>query len=416
MKPVTFLIVGAGDRGFTYAQYAEHFPDRMKIVGVAEPCEYQRQRMAEMHHIPSENTLTNWLEAIDKERFADAVIISTQDALHYEPAVAFARKGYHILLEKPMAPTAEECRNIVREVKKQQVCFAVCHVLRYTAYTQKLKQILSEGVIGDIISLQHLEPVGYWHQAHSFVRGNWGNEQKSTFMLLAKSCHDLDWIRYIIGEKCRRLSSFGSLNYFTKANQPSGAAGRCLDCPEQIESRCAYSARKIYLGFLEQGIKGWPLSVLTPEPDKESITRALREGDYGRCVFDCDNDVVDHQVVNMEFDQGKTATFTMTAFTKAAGRKTRIFGTQGELEGDGNMIKIFDFRTDKLIEIDTRRQEGILQGHGGGDLGIIRNFVDALQSNDASRILTGADESLETHLMVFKAEESRHKRQIMEVE
>ena len=415
MKPKTFLIIGAGDRGFVYAEYAKHFPERMKVIGIAEPREFQRNKMAKEHKIAPEFVFDCFTKAAELPKFADAVIIATQDSMHTEPAIAFAKLGYHILLEKPMAPTENECKQIVEEVKKQNVMFAVCHVLRYTNYTQKLKELLSAGTIGKIISLQHLEPVGYWHQAHSFVRGNWRNTNESTFMLLAKSCHDLDWIRYIAGNPCKRVSSFGKLSHFKTENQPDGAADRCLECPENIETKCPYSAKKIYFGFLKNGVVGWPLSVLHPKPTKESITKALQNGPYGRCAYKCDNDVVDHQVVNMQFTEGQTATFTMTAFTQAAHRKTRIFGSKGELEGDGRFIKIFDFLTDKTTEIDTEMNDGIMQGHGGGDFGIMQNFVDALISDNPEMILSGADESLESHLMVFRAEESRLEKQMKEI-
>jgi predicted dehydrogenase len=286
--------------------------------------------------------------------------------------------------------------------------------MRYTRYTQMLKKALEQGVIGDIVSMQHLEPVGYWHQAHSFVRGNWRNEQESSFMLLAKSCHDLDWVRYIMGEPCRSLSSFGSLRHFKQSEKPAraGSATRCLRC--EYEPDCPYSAKKIYLERLERGETGWPVSVLTPETTRESVTRALENGPYGRCVYECDNDVVDHQVVNMLFESGKTAAFTMTAFNKAAHRKTRIFGTRGEIYGDGEKIEIFDFLTDTTCVIDTEASSAdaggggqVLGGHGGGDYGLMDRFVSAVRAQDASRILSGPNESLESHRMVFAAERAR---------
>jgi predicted dehydrogenase len=284
----------------------------------------------------------------------------------------------------------------------------VCHVMRYTGYTQALKALVDSGAIGEIVSIQHLEPVGYWHQAHSFVRGNWRNTQESSFMLLAKSCHDLDWIRYIIGERCLSVSSFGSLKHFKQSEKPAaaGSAKRCLHCA--YEPECPYSAKKIYLGRLAQGQLGWPVNVLTPEPTIESVTAALAQGPYGRCVYECDNDVVDHQVVNMLFENGKTATFTMTAFNKANHRKTRIFGTRGEIYGDGETLEHFDFLTDQTRIINTETGDSsILGGHGGGDYGLMDRFVRAVAENDPSRILSGAQESLETHRMVFAAERAR---------
>jgi len=415
MAPVTLIIVGAGSRGSTYATYAASHPDRAKVVGVAEPRDHYRDRMAEKHAISPEDVFTDWKDIAERERFADAAVVATQDDMHAGPAIALARKGYHILLEKPMAPTAEDCRRIVAAILENRVIFAVGHVMRYTRYTQALKGVLDSGAIGDIVSLQHLEPVGYWHQAHSFVRGNWRNEGLSSPMLLAKSCHDLDWIRYVMGVPCRRVSSFGSLRHFRKEEQPEGAADRCVDCT--VEGACPYSALKIYgRDRLEKGHTGWPLDVLTPEPTAESVDEALRTGPYGRCVYACDNDVVDHQVVNMEFEDDRTASFTMTAFNKAGHRKTRIFGTRGEVYGNGQTIEVFDFLTDQTEVIDTSKTDAsILGGHGGGDYGLMHSFVTAVAEGDQSRILSGPQETLESHLMVFAAEEARRQGTVVPI-
>src|SRR5512133_1714656 len=317
-KPITAIIAGAGSRGMIYAAFAQQHPDRLQIVGVAEPRQWNREFMAETYRLPMQNVFTDWHDLAARPRFADAVIIAMQDALHAEPAVAFAKQGYAILLEKPLAPNEADCHQIIQAVKENHNLFGVCHVLRYTPYTQALKAVLDSGTIGEIVSMQHLEPVGYWHQAHSFVRGNWRNQAESSSMLLQKSCHDLDWIRYIMGEHCQSVSSFGSLQHFKKSQKPleAGAATRCLHCA--YEPSCPYSARKIYLGRLANGQTGWPLDVLTPEPTLAAVTAALGSGPCGRCVCECDNDVGDHQVVHMQFESGKTATFPMTAFNQAA--------------------------------------------------------------------------------------------------
>jgi predicted dehydrogenase len=347
-----------------------------------------------------------------RPKFADAVIIATQDRQHCAPALAFARRGYDILLEKPMAPTEAECRKIVRAARRARrgdgarAVFAVCHVMRYTRYTRALKALLAEGAIGDIVSIEHLEPVGHWHMAHSFVRGNWRNSRESSFMLLAKSCHDIDWLRHVMGVPCTRVSSFGSLRLFRKSERPRGAGKRCLSC--RIERKCPYSAKQLYLGMIRKGRKWWPVDVLTGDLTVAGVTKALREGPYGRCVWACDNDVVDHQVVNLEFAGGRTASFSMMAFTRQRDRDTRIFGTKGELTGDGRFISIFDFLTGRTRRIDTETSAaGILGGHGGGDLGLMESFVRAVATRDRSAILSGPDETLESHLMVFAAERSR---------
>ena len=415
-KPVTAMIAGAGGRGMTYATFAQEHPDRLKIVGVAEPRPYNRQFMADTYALPSDCVFSDWQELARRPRMADVAIIATQDAMHLGPALAFAGLGYNILLEKPMAPNEADCQTIVKAVKDAKVIFAVCHVMRYTHYTQMLKQVVDSGTIGEVVSMQHLEPVGYWHQAHSFVRGNWRNEKESSFMLLSKSCHDMDWIRYIMGEPCESLSSFGSLKHFKRSEKPAeaGEALRCVDCA--YEPRCAYSAKKIYLGRLAQGDTGWPVNVLTPHPTVETVTTALENGPYGRCVYECDNDVVDNQVVSMQFAGGKTAVFTMTAFNQAANRKTRIFGTRGEVFGDGETIQVFDFLTDQTRTISTvMDDDSEMGGHGGGDYGLMDRFVAAVAAKDPARILSGPDESLETHRMVFAAERARCEHRVVDL-
>lgn len=406
MRPVELVVAGAGGRGTGYSTFASQHPDRLKIVGVAEPRDFYRQRMVETHAIPSGNVFTDWRELAERAKFADAALVATQDAMHAEPAVAFANLGYHILLEKPMAPNEADCRRIVEAAIANHVILCVCHVMRYTRYTQALKKVVDSGRIGDVVSIQHLEPVGYWHQAHSFVRGNWRNEAESSSMLLAKSCHDLDWIRYIMGAKCEAVSSFGTLKHFRKEEKPEGAADRCLECGH--EPKCPYSAKKIYVGRVERGHTGWPVDVLTPDVTVEGVTEALRTGPYGRCVYECDNDVVDNQVVNMLFEGGRTGSFTMTAFNQSGHRKTRLFGTLGEIYGDGSKLHIFDFLTDDTEVVDTEAADAsILGGHGGGDYGVMDRFVNAVANNDPGRILSGPEETLETHRMVFAAEEAR---------
>ncbi|MFX1415300.1 MAG: Gfo/Idh/MocA family protein [Promethearchaeota archaeon] len=410
--PIDLVIIGAGDRGTTYATYAATHPDRARVVGVAEPREFYRDRIAVEHEVPDENVFKDWRDLRGKEKFADAVIVATQDSMHVEPTVLFAKQGYHILLEKPMAPDVNGCREIIKAVLDNKILFSVGHVLRYTNYTRTLKGLVDSGAIGDVVSIQRLEPVGYWHQAHSFVRGNWRREDESSFMLLSKSCHDLDWIRYIVGRPCRAVSSFGSLTHFRSENRPENAGTRCVDCG--FEPECPYSAIKIYNGFLESGNTGWPTRIVTPEPSRKSVLEALRDGPYGRCVYDCDNDVVDHQVVNMEFEGGITAAFTMTAFTEAGRRRTSIFGTRGEIYGNGSKIHVHDFLTDSTRVIDTETESPLdLEEHGGGDYWLMDAFVSAVAQNDPTLILSGPEETLESHLMVFAAEKSRLEKRVV---
>jgi predicted dehydrogenase len=415
--PIKLAVVGAGSRGEIYANYALDHPDQLEIVGVAEPRDFYRNQLVNTHNIPFENITNDWHTWLTVPKFADGIIITTPDALHAEPAIAFAGLGYHLLLEKPMSPSEADCRRIVQAVRMAGVMLAVCHVMRYTQYTKLVKKILEAGQIGEIISVQHLEPVGFWHQAHSFVRGNWHNESRSSSMLLQKSCHDLDWLSYIVGKPCQRVSSFGSLSHFKKEFRPQGAADRCLDC--SVANVCAYDAKRFYLENLAEGNTDWPLNVITTDISQKGILEALRTGDYGRCVYGgCDNDVVDHQVVNLEFEGGVTASFTMTAFTKPRDRETRIFGTKAELFGNGNTIEIYDFLTRETTTINSELESdgSILSGHGGGDEGVMQAFVTALLENNPKYILSGATQTLESHLMVFAAERARKQNQVMSVE
>lgn len=415
-KPISIIIIGAGSRGFAYANIARKLPDLVKVVGVAEPRDFHRGKMVAEHGIAPEMTFHLWQELARQPKLADAVAICVQDALHEECMLAMAKLGYNIMLEKPMAPTAAACRRIYNAAIKNGKIFAVCHVLRYTKYTQCMKKLVDDGAVGDIVSVEHTESVGFWHQAHSYVRGNWNNEKKSSNMLLAKSCHDIDWLSYIIGKKCERVSSFGGLYYFNKAHQPKGAADRCMKC--KLSKKCPYSAKEFYFGALNDPKRHcWPLDIVDPTFSKTALTKALREGPYGRCVFACDNDVVDHQIVNLEYEGGITATFTMNAFNPGGGRKTRIFGTTGYLEtDDSSVIRHYDYLTKKWDTIDTAASGATAAGgHGGGDGGVFQAFCTAVQKNDQKLVISGPEATIESHLTVFAAEKARHTGKVVEM-
>ncbi|CAK6951180.1 putative oxidoreductase YteT isoform X1 [Scomber scombrus] len=409
---VRVIVVGAGSRGEIYSQFASIHPERMKVVAVADPRKFARTKLQQQHNIVDENIFEDWHSIVEREKFADAVLICTPDRLHKEPAVAFAKKGYHVLLEKPMATTAEDCTVIVEACIQSGVMLSVGHVLRYDPVIHKIKELIDAGVIGDVIHIQHLEPVGFYHFAHSFVRGNWRNEEESSFVLLAKSCHDIDLIHHWAGgRRCVKMSSFGSVSHFSKENKPAGAAHRCLDC--SVEAACPYSARKIYLDRVKQGHTGWPVSVICPSsfPDIESVSEALRTGPYGRCVYECDNDVCSNQVVNMEFEGGLTAAFSMVAFTEEiCQRKTTVYGSKGELSYDGHGIQVFDFLTQKSTKHTAHNNAPGhfgMSGHGGADYHLINAFISAVANNDPSLIRSGPEETLLSHLLVFEAERSR---------
>ena len=415
--PVRLALVGTGSRGMTYGRESVRSGQAV-VTALAEPRPDRLAAAAAELAVPADRCATDWRDLAARDDLdLDAVVVATPDRQHTEPALAFLGRGLPLLLEKPMAPTEAEARSIVEAAERAGVIVCVAHVLRYSAYTATVKDLLDAGAIGDVVSIEHLEPVGWWHQAHSFVRGNWRREDGSNPMLMAKCCHDVDWLGYLVGRPATRVSSFGSLTHFTADNRPAGAGERCLDCA--VEPDCPYSAKKIYLDHVhEPAAQRWPLSVLALHVTEESITSALREGPYGRCVYACDNDVVDHQVVNLEYEGGVTASLTMTAFTPMGFRRTRVFGTRGTIEGDGYSVTVLDFltgRTSTTQVVDPTDPEAG-EGHLGADAALTRSFLAAVAEDDPSRVLTSPRVSLHSHATVWAAERARHRGTVEPVE
>ena len=411
-KPVTVMIIGAGGRGRTYARYAEKFPQSMKVVGVADLNPHRRKEMAKKHNIPVENQFGHFNDALSKAKLADAVVIATPDNLHYEPCMKALELGYDVLLEKPVAPTEKECRAILKQAHKYNRIVAVCHVLRYAPYFVALKEVLASGAIGDIVNIQHFEPIRYAHMAHSYVRGNWPLSTKTTPIILAKSCHDLDILRWLIDKPCETIAAEGSLHLFRPENAPKGAPERCTDgCPHEAE--CPYSAidiyerRKQHLGVFD-----------LPRKDPALIREKLKTTNYGRCVFRCENDQCDHYVAIMKFQDGITASFSMDAFTPWGGRRTRIMGTKGFIEGDMTTFTFYDFRTGHKSVWDQKVSEVAEykgSGHGGGDHLLVRDFVRAVSAQDEKLLSSTIDVSIESHVMGFMAEKSRKSNKKMKI-
>ena len=399
-KPVTCIVLGAGGRGNVYATYAAKYPDEMKIVGVAEPIPFRRERFSEKYNIPAEQQWVTWEHALQVPKFADAVIITMPDNLHYPAAMESLPLGYDLLLEKAIAQSWQQCKDILDQTKKYDKIVAICHVLRYTPYFRKMKEVVESGVLGDVVSVQHLEPVEHIHMSHSFVRGNWRNSMESTPMILSKSCHDTDILRWVIGKSCKKVSSFGSLKHFREEDAPPGSTDRCTNgCA--FERKCIFSAIKLY-----KEKKAWLHHLALEDHDDATILKALQEGPYGKCVYRNDNDVVDHQVVNMEFEEDITVAFSMEALSHYGGRRTRIFGTKGDLVGDESQMLMTDFLTGKQETWKPgKAKEG--SGHGGGDHGLVHDFIQAVSQQDPTLLTSTIEASMESHLMAFKAEESR---------
>ncbi|GIP27912.1 oxidoreductase [Paenibacillus sp. J23TS9] len=407
MKQVTVALIGAGLRGGIYTGYAKHFPMDLKVVAVADPDPVRREQIMKDHGIPEENSFTDWNKLLAVPPVADAVLICTQDRMHFEPTMKALEAGYHVMLEKPMSPSLEECIQMKDQADRYGRVLTICHVLRYTVFFQTIRQLLDQGAIGDLMSIQHNENVAYWHQAHSFVRGNWRNSKESNPMILAKSCHDMDILLWLAGDDCISLSSYGHLSHFKAENAPDGAPKRCLDgCP--MAEECPYYAPKIYLTDEPTWMD---MAVTHHYRSYEAKYEALQTGPYGRCVYHCDNDVVDHQVVSMEFANEVTAVFTMTAFTEECNRTLKLMGTKGEIRGhmEKNEIEWISFGTGKREIIRLGNQGGHI-GHGGGDYGLIRDFIRVIRGNGQNEVLTSAAKSVESHMMAFAAERSRLER------
>ncbi|GHV14179.1 oxidoreductase [Spirochaetia bacterium] len=405
MEPVKVLLLGAGNRGmYAYAQYAKANPKMMKIVAVAEPDDTKRHTIQADHQIPDDMAFLGWEEALDdkardKLTGIDAIIITTQDKMHTAPLVKALARNVHVLCEKPVAPTLDECRAIEKAGAGFNKVFQTGYVLRYTTFFSKIKELLNSGAIGTLIGIDHMESVGHIHMSHSFVRGNWRNFAESSPMILAKSCHDMDILYWLAGAPCESLSSYGALNYFTAANAPKGAPHRCLEgCPHMLD--CPYHVSKIYLTSNTE----WPVNVITTDLSLQGRLAAVEKGPYGRCVFHCDNDVVDYQSAALHFANGVNAVFTMTGFTMKTHRNITLFGAKGEISGDmeDSRIVLHDFSSRHTTTIDLAQPIG---GHAGGDTSLITDFVQRIRNN-AGKTSTVKD-VFESHYMALAAEHSR---------
>jgi predicted dehydrogenase len=406
-RAVTAITLGAGRRGGAYGRYAVDHPADLRLVGVAEPIAIRNERYARTHAIEPRNRFATWEHVFERPKFADAVIITTPDQLHHGPCLAALAAGYDILLEKPIAPSERECREILAAANRTGRIVAVCHVLRYAPYFITLRELMLSGAIGKVVSLQHIEPMGHVHMSHSYVRGNWRNSQLSTPAILAKSCHDLDILRWMVDRRCRKIQAFAHLSWFTRENAPSGSTDRCTDgCA--VEAECPYSALRIYHRD-RRHLEHFDLPE-DPARQADSILEHLRTTDYGRCVYRMDNDQPDHYVANMLFDGNITAAFSMEAFTSYSGRRTRVMGAMGDIVGDMSSFTLTDFRTGRKTEWHKPTD-----GHGGGDFRLMADWVQAVAHQDPSFLTSTIAQSIESHVMGFMAERSRAENRVMDV-
>lgn len=419
-KIFTVAIIGCGSRGQNvYGKLMHARKDEFEIVSLCDINKDMLEIAKNRFNVEESNCFTD-SEAFFKEKRADVLVLATQDRDHVSMCVKALSLGYDVLLEKPISPLEDELYELLEAQKKYGGRVIVCHVLRYAPAFLKIKEIIESGKLGRIVCIDWTEQVAYWHQAHSFVRGNWRNDVETSPMIMQKCCHDLDMLQYYADSKCDSVYSVGDLSFFNKANQPEGAADRCQDC--KYINTCPYSAELVYVKqFIDIGrVTGWPFDVvdLSRPITDESLRKAYQSNQYGRCVFACDNNVVDNQTVFIKFANGIKANLVMTGFTGYAGRKVTIHGTHGEIEMDENrdMLKVNIFGEEKDI-YDVRKSEAysikdIIQsnskdefGHGGGDEMLIVDFYKALVGDTDAQ--TTLEKSIESHLMALASEKSR---------
>ena len=407
-KIFTVAVLGCGGRGAeSYGRLMYEKKDRYYITALCDVNEKKLVTYGEQFGVEKSCLFSDENEFF-KEKRADLLIIATLDRDHVRQCIQALSLGYDVLLEKPISDKEEECEELLRAQKKYGRKVLVCHVLRYAPAYRKVYEMISEGKIGKLVEIQALEQVAYWHYAHSYARGNWRNYKEAAPMILAKCCHDLDLLQWYARSSCDTVSSVGALTFFKSENAPEGAAKRCADC--RYERTCPYSAVKYYVdSWKRSGCPEniWPINILTQDfpLTEEKILKALQTGNYGRCVFFCDNDVVDHQHVSLTFANGVNATLTMMAFTQDCGRVMRFFGTYGEivLDEQRNVIELGIFGKDREnISISNLVEGGY--GHGGGDTGLVEELYRVLTGESSNP--TSLEASVESHLMGIRAEES----------
>ena len=417
---ITVIIVGAGDRSMVYANYALMYPERLKVVGVVEPDPLRRQMTAERFHIPSHYQFESVMQLVEIDCFANAVINGTLDHLHLETTIPLLEAGYDVLLEKPIGISQEEIDKLQEKADELNRKVVICHVLRYAPFYLDIMNRISQGDIGDIISIQTAEHVSFDHTAVSFVRGKWRSKAvcKSS-MLMAKCCHDLDIINWLNSEtKPKTVISRGSRSYFREERAPKGAGTRCVvDCA--IEQSCIFSAKKHYIETDRWSHKVWPYDQWGVVPTYDEKIALLKLNDYGRCVWHCDNDVVDRESLVIEFKNGSVATHNMIAGTIRPCRTIYVVGTRGEIQGvleDG----CFTIRYPDLASPTFYREQKIDTGivgdnHGGGDLRLVDDFVSVLQGQEPSISFTSLERSIYSHRIGFAAERSRENNIIVQI-
>lgn len=409
MKVTTVVIAGAGGRGrLTYAPYSKKFPQEMKLVAAADRIPERLREMEQEYGLPKEYCFSTVEEMFQQPKLADMAFICTQDPEHVSHACMALEKGYDLLLEKPISADGAECAMLLHKAEELGRNVTVCHVLRYAPFYQKLKSLLEQGEIGQIISIQASENVGYWHQAHSYVRGNWRKGGETSPMILAKCCHDMDLLVWLTDSRCKRISSMGNLSWFREENAPQNAPHYCMECCP-VKADCSYDAEKIYVtnpvtGYDTNG-PGWMQKAVMANPTREGLLEKLRTSPYGRCVYHCDNDVVDNQSVTMEMENGVTVSFHMCGLNRDNHRTIHIMGTKGDITGNLEEEILVLHRFGGQEETFRMEVQETISGHGGGDYRMLHDMFEARSQGRTA--LTSLRQSIESHYMALAAEKSR---------
>ncbi len=404
---VKVAILGLGSRGATtYGDYLITLND----VKISAICDIDKDKLnfyQNKYHVEKKDCFLNSEDFFKAGKLADILIIATMDQDHYSQAMKALDLKYHLLLEKPIALNLKQCLDIENKALKNNLYVVVCHVLRYSLFYKKIKEIVNSKILGNIININTTENVGYWHQTHSFVRGNWNNSNKTSPMILQKCCHDFDILNWIIDKKPLNVSSFGSLSLFKKENAPKDSSNYCYDC--KIQNNCPYNAVKYYVDSIKNDKDlGWPYDVVVLNPTKDKVLAAIKNGPYGRCVYKCDNNVVDHQIVNIQYEDNITATHTMCAFSKDCYRDIKIFATRGDLIANtlNNTIIYHTFVDNKEFVIDVSKLTNDLSGHMGGDKLMINELLKLI-NKETSQLDSSIEKSVLSHVIAFAAEKSR---------
>jgi predicted dehydrogenase len=414
MATVEAVVIGAGLRGGeVYGRYALAHPDRLRVVALAERDAGRREAMARAHGLGRDAVFDDWGPLFDGPPRAPVAIVATGDTEHVAPALRAIETGHHLLLEKPIAPDPADCIRVVEAAERAGRMLQIGHVLRYTPFYETVHELIRTGRIGRVVHLSMAEHVAHWHMAHSFVRGKFRNHDVAAPFLLAKSCHDLDLMVWLAGSRPVRVASFGGRDEFRAERAPEGAPERCTDgCP--VQDACPHDAVRFYLGPDEPLARSFPWSDVSADPSREARRRALDTGRYGRCVYHCDNDQPDHQVVSVEFEDGTSAAFSVHGLATREERTIRVTGTAGELRGALHAGEIEVTRHGSL-DVERIERSGSMIGHYGGDQGLIDHFVDVVAREATGEVRASGRSALESHLLGFAAEDARLDGEVVEL-